>query len=188
MLHTITKNWWILLVRGICAIIFGLVASVWPGITLWALMIMFGIYVLCDAVIALFVGFSGKPDGHVWWPMILVGALGVIAGIAAMAWPGMTAMVLLVVIAAWAITHGLMEIMAAIALRKVIDDEWVLVLQGVLWILCGILMLVRPGAAALGFVLLIGIFAVAAGIMEIALAFRLRRLEYTIAAPPPQAV
>jgi uncharacterized membrane protein HdeD (DUF308 family) len=180
MLNVITRNWWILLIRGLCAVLFGLVAAAWPGITLFALILMFAVYVLADAVMSIAAGFAGTPDGRVWWPMILVGLLGLIAGVTAIAWPGMTALVLLVVIASWAITHGVIELIAAIRLRKVIDDEWVLVLQGVLWILCGVLMLARPGASALALVLLIGGFAAAAGIMEIALAFRLRRLGHAM--------
>ena len=136
--------------------------------TLWVLLLLFGVYVLVDAMMALAIGFRGKLDGRVWWEMVLVGVLGLVAGITTFAWPGLTALVLLIVIASWAILRGIIEIVAAIALRKVIADEWVLALSGLLSIAFGLLMLLHPGAGALAVVLLIGGFMTGIGIMAIA--------------------
>ena len=185
MLATIARNWWVLMLRGVCAAIFGIMAIAWPGATLWVLLLLFGVYVLVDAMMALAIGFRGKLDGRIWWEMVLVGLLGLVAGITTFAWPGLTALILLYVIAGWAILRGLMEIIAALALRKVIADEWVLALSGLLSVAFGGLMLMHPGAGALAVVLLIGGLMLGIGIMAIALALRLRKMHV---APPMKGV
>jgi uncharacterized membrane protein HdeD (DUF308 family) len=121
-------------------------------------------------------GLRGEPDGTVWWTMILFGFLAIAAGIAALAWPGLTALVLVTIIAVSAVVRGVLEIAAAFALRKEIDDEWVLGLSGLLSLAFGILLLVRPGEGALALVLLIGAYMVAIGVMAVALSLRLRKM------------
>jgi uncharacterized membrane protein HdeD (DUF308 family) len=177
MLTAVAKNWWVLLLRGICAVVFGIMAIAWPGETLQVLILLFGAYVLVDGMFALTMGFRGKLKGGIWWQMVLVGLLSLLAGIMTFAWPGLTAVALLVLVASWAIVRGFTEIVAAFALRKTIDDEWVLALSGVISIIFGALMLIHPAAGALAIVLLIGAFMLAVGFMMIALSMRLRRLH-----------
>jgi uncharacterized membrane protein HdeD (DUF308 family) len=177
MLSTILQRWWILLLRGISATVFGVLAIVWPGITLLTLVIFYGVVALIDGIAGIALGVRGGVNGRTWWEMILLGLLGVIAGAVAFLWPGLTAVVLLVVIALWAIIRGILEIIGAITLRKIIQGEWLLILSGVLSIGFGVLLLLRPAAGALAVMWLIGIYMIAFGITTIALSLRLRRLR-----------
>jgi uncharacterized membrane protein HdeD (DUF308 family) len=182
MLSKIAQKWWVLLIKGICAILFGVFAIAWPGITLWSLVILYGAFVLADGIMAIALGIAGHERGRAWWGMILVGILGIAAGVITFIWPGLTALVLLIIIASWAIVRGVFEIIGAIKLRKVIDDEWIMVLSGLFSIAFGVLLLLRPAAGALAVVLLIGAFMIAIGIMAIALSLRLRGLNEKLAA------
>jgi uncharacterized membrane protein HdeD (DUF308 family) len=177
MLSTILQRWWILLLRGISATVFGVLAVVWPGITLLTLVIFYGVVALIDGIAGIALGVRSGVNGRTWWEMILLGLLGVIAGAVAFLWPGLTAVVLLVVIALWAIIRGILEIIGAITLRKIIQGEWLLILSGVLSIGFGVLLLLRPAAGALAVMWLIGIYMIAFGITTIALSLRLRRLR-----------
>jgi uncharacterized membrane protein HdeD (DUF308 family) len=177
MLSTIMQRWWILLLRGISATVFGVLAIVWPGITLLTLVIIYGAVALIDGIAGIALGVRGGVDGRTWWGMILLGLLGVIAGAVTFVWPGLTAVVLLVIIALWAIVRGVLEIIGAITLRKIIQGEWLLILSGVLSIGFGVLLLLQPAAGALAVMWLIGIYMIAFGITTIALSLRLRRLR-----------
>jgi uncharacterized membrane protein HdeD (DUF308 family) len=170
----LTRSWSALAVRGVLAIIFGLVVFAWPGITLGVLVLFFGANALIDGVLALVAAFRGSASGGRWWGMLLQGILGIATGIITFAWPGLTALVLLYLIAAWAIVIGVFEIVAAIRLRKEIQGEWLLALRGVLAIAFGAILFANPGAGALALVWLIGGFAIAFGVLELILAFRLR--------------
>jgi len=116
---------------------------------LWLLIIVFGAYALVDGVAGIALGVSGRVNGRSWWEMILLGLLGVLAGVVAFLWPGLTAVILLIIIASWAIIRGVLEIIAAIKLRKVIDGEWLLILSGLLSVAFGVLLFLRPGVGAL---------------------------------------
>lgn len=178
----LAQRWWVLLLRGICAVAAGIMTIAWPGITLFALVTLFGIFALVDGAAGIVLGIRGEEDGTMWWTMIFLGVLSAGAGILAFAWPGMTALVLLAIIAASAIIRGVLEIVAAIRLRKDIDDEWVLGLSGLLSLAFGILLWVRPGEGALAVVLLIGAYMLALGVMAIALSLRLRRIQHKLKA------
>ncbi len=148
MLQGIARRWWVLLLNGICAILFGVVAFAWPGLTVLVLVFLFGFYCISDGITAIAASFAVRHQtGRFWWQMFLVGALSVIAGITALFWPGETAVVILLIIGIWAIAHGVMEIIAAIELRKAINNEWLLALAGVVSLLFGIALISRPGAA-----------------------------------------
>lgn len=174
MLHALARNWWLLLLRGIAGIVFGVLAFVWPGLTLLTLIILYGAYALTGGVLAIAAAIMG-PGGTAprWW-LAIMGLCGIVAGILAFAWPGVTTLVLLLFIAGWAIATGVMEIIGAIKLRKEIDNEWMLILSGALSVLFGIAITVMPGAGALALVWLIGAYAIVAGILYVALAFKLR--------------
>jgi uncharacterized membrane protein HdeD (DUF308 family) len=176
MLDTLTRYWWVLAVRGALAVLFGLLAMIWPGITVLALVLLFGAYALVDGVMALYTALfhRGGPGRRGGW-LVLEGVAGVLAAIGAAVWPGITALVLLYLIATWALVTGVAEILAAIRLRREIEGEWLLVLSGGLSMLFGLLAIIFPGAGALAVVWLISAYAIAFGVVMMILAFRLRR-------------
>jgi uncharacterized membrane protein HdeD (DUF308 family) len=168
------RNWGWILVRGIAAVIFGVLALVLPGITLAALVLLWGAYALADGIIALTAAFRIRDRGKPFWALVVVGILGIAAGIVTFLWPGMTAIALLAFIAAWSLVMGIFQIIAAVRLRKAIEREWLLGLSGLLSIIFGALMLISPGAGALAVVWVIGAYAIVFGVLLIALSFKLR--------------
>src|ERR1700738_4736117 len=106
---TLARNWWALALRGIIAVIFGLVALLMPGLTLFALIIVYGAYALVDGVFTIVAAVRAAGEHERWWVLLLEGLLGIAAGIIAFVWPGLTALVLLYIIAAWAIVTGVLE-------------------------------------------------------------------------------
>ena len=175
-LRELAENWWLLLLRGIAAIAFGLLAFLWPDLTLLTLVFMWGIYAIADGILALWAAISSK-GGEIaprWW-LAVVGIAGILAGALAFVWPGMTALILLMFIASWAIVIGVLQIWGAIRLRKEIEGEWLLGLSGVLSVAFGVIMFAQPGAGALAVVWLIGWFAILAGCVYIGLAFQLKK-------------
>ena len=170
----ITLSWSALALRGVLAIIFGLLVFAWPGISLWVLVLFFGANALIDGVLAIVAAVRGSASGARWWGMLLQGILGIATGIITFLWPGLTTLVLLYFIAAWAIVIGVFEIVAAIRLRKEIQGEWLLALRGALAIVFGVILFANPGAGALALVWLIGAFSIALGVVNLILAFRLR--------------
>lgn len=176
MLETLTRHWWVLAVRGGAAVLFGLVALIWPGITVLALVLLFGAYALVDGVLALYAALAGRPEaeGRRGW-LVLEGVAGVLAAIGAAVWPGITALVLLYLIAAWALVTGVAEIVAAIRLRREIQGEWLMALSGVLSVVFGLLAFFFPAAGALAVVWLIATYAIVFGVVLLVLAFRLQR-------------
>jgi uncharacterized membrane protein HdeD (DUF308 family) len=180
MLHSLAKHWWLTLLRGICAIVFGILAFVWPGVTLFTLVILYGAFALADGVLAIAAAIMGGAPAPRWW-LAVVGLAGIGAGVLTFAWPGVTALVLLVFIAVWAIAIGVMQIYGAIKLRREIDNEWLLIAGGILSVLFGLVMLGWPGAGALALIFVIGAYAIAEGILLVGLALRLRKHSHAAA-------
>ena len=180
MLHTLARNWWALALRGLVAVLFGLLTFVLPGITLVTLVLLFGAYALVDGIFNLIAFF--RVASH-QWALLIEGVIGIIAGIVTFALPSITAIVLLYVIAFWAIFTGVFEIIAGIRLRKAITNEWLLLVTGVLSLLFGVLILFAPGAGALAIVLWIGAYALVFGVFLLALAFRLRGHRHLMVQP-----
>jgi uncharacterized membrane protein HdeD (DUF308 family) len=179
LLRTMADNWWLVLLRGIAAIAFGILAFAWPVITLLTLTLLWGAYAVVDGLCALWGAVAG-PRGHMgarFW-LIIVGLAGVVAGLLAFAWPGVTALVLLFFIAIWAIVIGVMQIWGAIQLRKEMEGEWLLILSGLVSVAFGILLLARPGLGALAVVWMIGWFAILEGCLLVALSLRLRKHKH----------
>jgi uncharacterized membrane protein HdeD (DUF308 family) len=172
--RALAKNWWLILLRGICAVIFGVLTFAWPGVTLAVLVLFYGAFAFVDGLLALIAAVMGGQPAPRWW-LAIVGVLGIAVGIVTLMMPGMTALVLLYFIAFWAIMIGAMQVTGAIRLRKEIDNEWMLIASGILSVVFGIILLVAPGAGALGLLFVIGVYAVIHGIMLITLAMRLRR-------------
>ncbi|WP_134733330.1 HdeD family acid-resistance protein [Amycolatopsis nivea] len=169
------RAWPLVLTRGILGVLFGVLALVWPGITVLALAFLFGIYVLIDAVGAIMQAFR-PGDGTHRIAYALLGVLGLVAGIMTLVWPGVTVLVLATLVGAWAVVTGIMEIVAAIRLRKQITGEAFLIVAGALSVIAGVLVLFHPIAGAFGVALLIGIYAVIYGVTLVVLSFRLRSL------------
>jgi uncharacterized membrane protein HdeD (DUF308 family) len=172
--RALAENWWAFVVRGVVGIIFGVLTFVWPGLTVAALIILFGAYALVEGivnVVSAIRGVGAKPG----WLLAIEGLVSIAAGVVTFAWPGLTALVLAYVIAGWAIVTGALEIAAAIRLRQRIKGEWALVVGGILSILFGLLMAAAPAAGALALVLWIGAYAVVFGALLVAVGLRLRR-------------
>jgi uncharacterized membrane protein HdeD (DUF308 family) len=172
------RNWGWIVLRGTVAVLFGGLALARPGITLAALVFMWGVYAIADGVLAMVAAWQIRDHGRPLWSLFVVGALGVAAGVVNYRWPGLTALVLLMVIASWAIGVGVLQIVAAIRLRKEIEGEWALGLSGVLSVAFGILAALHPGAGALAVLWMIGGYAMGFGVLLIVLGFRLRALGH----------
>lgn len=177
MLEKVSRNWWLYAVRGVVAIIFGVVAFTRPEQALQALVLVFGAYALVDGIFAMFAGIASYRYFERWWAVLLEGVTGVVIGLLTFFWPNITALVLLYFIAAWALITGIFEIVAAIQLRRAITGEWMLILGGLISILFGVLLFVSPVAGAVSVIWMIGIYAVVFGISEIFFAFHLHSLR-----------
>lgn len=173
LLHALAKNWWLLLLRGIAAIVFGVLTFVWPGITLLTLVLFYGAFALVDGVLAIAAAIMGGQPAPRWW-LAIVGLLGIGAGIVTFAWPVVTTLLLLFFIAGWAIAMGIFEIVGAIRLRKEIDNEWWLIASGAMSVIFGLILIFAPGTGALALIYVIGVFAILHGVALVALALRLR--------------
>jgi len=172
----LTRHWWVLALRGLAGVIFGVLTFLWPGMTLFVLVVLFGAYALVNGISSFMLA-AKAPKGYPnFGSLILAGIFGVLAGLITLFWPGITAFSLLIVIAAWAIVNGIMEIYYAIKLRKEIKGEWLLALAGILSVIFGVLLLLNPFVGALVLVLWIGSFAVVFGILLMILAFKMKRL------------
>ena len=175
MVTLLTRSWWAIALRGLAAILFGVLALVWPGLTLEALILLFGAYALVDGVLSAAGAILNSKHDRTWPWFLLAGLAAVVAGILAFAYPGLTAIILVYFIAARALVVGIIEVVAAVALRREISDERFLILKGIVSVLFGAALLVAPGAGALALVLVIGIYAIFVGLLLLLAAFRLRR-------------
>ena len=165
------RNWWGLLLRGILAILFGVMAFVMPGLTLLTLALVYGAYALLDGIVSIWFGASSRA-----WGLVVFGLLGIGIGLYTLYVPWGTAIALLYMIGAWAVLRGVFEVVTAIQLRKEIDNEWSLALSGIMSIVLGFFFLARPGAGALALIWLIGALAIFCGVLLIKLALRVHKL------------
>ncbi len=183
MLELLSRNWWTLVLRGVAAIVFGLLAWFYPGVTLAVLVLFFGVYVLIDGLIALYAAFSKRVPEDSRWLVGLLGALGVLIGVLTLWRPGAAAVALLLYIAAWSLVMGVLQIVAAIRLRKEIEGEFWLGLAGALSIALAVLILVSPAAGALSLAWIIAGYAVLYGIALLMLGFKVKKVHKAVAAP-----
>ncbi len=171
---SLSRNWWLVALRGVLAILFGVLAFVWPAVTWLTLIIIFGVYAIVDGIVAIVTGLTRTEDSRRWWAFLLEGLLNIGAGIVALVSPGLTTLVLIYVIASWAIVTGVLEIAAAVRLRDEIDNEWVMGLGGFVSIVLGVLLLLQPAAGGLAIIWIIAGYALIFGILLVALGVRLR--------------
>jgi uncharacterized membrane protein HdeD (DUF308 family) len=180
----LARAWWLILLRGIFAVLFGVLAFAWPGITLASLVLLFGAYAFVDGVFAL-IGAVRGGGREPWWLLVLEGLVGIGIGALTIFAPGVTALALLFYIAIWAIATGVLEIAAAVAVRKEIEGEWLLILSGLASVAFGALLIARPGAGALAVLWLIGAYALAFGVLLVLASFKVRRLGAAVVAHRP---
>lgn len=171
----LAKYWWAIALRGAAGILFGILAFAMPVLTLAVLVLMFGAYALVDGILNVVAAVSGRSGARPWWALLLAGLVGIGAGLVTFLMPGLTALALAYVIGFWAIAIGVLEIIAAIRLRKVITNEWWLGLSGALAVVFGAVLILAPGPGALAMVLWIGAYAFVYGVFLLLLGFRLRR-------------
>jgi uncharacterized membrane protein HdeD (DUF308 family) len=178
MLNLMTQNWWAIALRGLVAVLFGIAAFMWPGITLWVLVALFGAYALFNGIFTVIEAFSRDVGREHWWALLFEGVVGSAIGVVTLIiGPWLTAMGLLYLIAFWAIMTGVFEIITAIRLRHEIRGEWLISLIAILSMAFGLLLVAFPVTGALSVILVIGAFALATGALMIALAFKLRSLR-----------
>ena len=174
MAMSLAHRWWILAIRGAAAVAFGILTFVAPASSIYALVILFGAYAIVDGAFNLSLALRGVGMGRRWGSLIFQGVVSILAGAASLIWPRMSALILLMVIGAWAIVTGVSALFAALRLREQIRGEWLLALSGMLTTAFGVLLFLYPGAGALAVVIWIGAYAVVYGGLLVALAFRLR--------------
>lgn len=172
--HALARNWWMFLIRGLVAILFGVIAFLWPGATLLAIGILFGAYALVDGIFAIVATVRAVGAHQRWWPFLLEGIVGILIAAVTFYDIRITLLALYFTIAAWAFLTGIFEIVAAIQLRKQIKNEIWLIIGGIASIAFGVLMVVYPLAGVLAIIWLIAAYAIVFGLIMIAFAFRLR--------------
>jgi uncharacterized membrane protein HdeD (DUF308 family) len=182
--QAVSQNWWMLALRGVLAIIFGLVALFAPGIALLAFITVFAAYTIIDGIVAVVVAIRERGHLSRWGWILAEGILSLIAGILAFAYPGITALVLLFIVAAWAIVTGIMEIVAAITLRDYLTQEWALIVAGALSIVFGIVLFLFPGTGLLSILWLVGIYSICFGVLFLIRAFQQRTWTSSPTAQP----
>lgn len=177
MLGLVTRDWWVFAIRGIAALVFGILAFIWPAATLAVLVFLFGAYVLVDGIALLVALVRGEALArrHAW-AVAIMGVVGILAGIATFVWPGLTALSLLYLVAVWAITMGAFQVIAAVALRRELDGEFWMALGGVVSIVFGAFLVASPGEGLLSLVWLVGLWSVVFGVSNLGLAYKLHQL------------
>ena len=178
-LRTMSEHWWVVLLRGVLAILFGILAFAWPGLTVLILVTLVGVYALFDGVFAIVAGVKGK-----WTSLVILGILGIAAGLVALLRPGVTALSLVWILAVWLIVAGAMQISAAVRLRKEVQGEWLWILSGVLMIALGAVFFLNPGAGVLSITWLIGSLAIVWGALLVMLSFKLKGLKGRLTPQP----
>jgi uncharacterized membrane protein HdeD (DUF308 family) len=179
------RTWWLLVLRGAFALLFGILAFVWPGITLASLVLLFGAYAFVNGILAVVMAVRAPKGRPGVAGTLILGLLSIAVGVLTVFAPGLTALSLVVLIGAWAIVTGAFEIAAGIKLRRIMSGSWALVLSGALSIVFGVLVLLMPAAGALSLVWLIGAYAIVFGILLLTAAIRLKRGELVILEMPP---
>src|SRR5436305_11756358 len=176
LIETLKRHWWVPVLRGIAAIIFGVIAFIYPGLTVAVLVLLFGAWVLVDGIFRVIGAIGHRGSDKEWGFDLIIGIVGIIIGLLTFHAPGITALALVIYIAAWALMIGATEIGVAIKLRREIKGEWFLILMGLASIIFAILLLWNPLAGAAALIWVIAWYAVIVGVLAIFFGFRLRSL------------
>jgi uncharacterized membrane protein HdeD (DUF308 family) len=187
MVQFLSRNWWLIALRGVLAIFFGVLAFAWPAITWLTLVFIFGVYAIVDGLVAVFTGLSRIKTSR-WGVFVVEGVLTIAAGAVALIWPGLTTVVLIYMLAGWAVITGILEIAAAVRLRDEISNEWVLGLGGFVSMVLGILLFLQPAAGSLAIIWIIAGYALIFGVLLVILGFRLRSWRGSNPRPPIPSV
>lgn len=174
--------WWMLLIRGILLVLFGVLAASWPGLVLYTLIIFFALFALLHGIMGVIGSIMNRAGNDDWWLVLLEGVVSIIIGIMTFAWPGLTGLVLAFFIAVWAIVIGILKIYGAIKLRKAITGEWLLIISGIISVVFGIFVFARPLTGAIAIAWMIGIYAIVIGALSMLLSFRVRSWQKRAAA------
>jgi len=181
MLGLVARDWWVFAIRGIAALVFGILAFIWPETTLTVLVYLFGAYVLVDGASLLVALVRGDAVARRHgWAVAIMGVLGIVVGVVTFVAPGVTALSLLYLVAFWAIATGTFQVIAAIQLRKELDNEFWMALGGVASIVFGVLLVAFPGEGLISLVWLVGIWAVVFGVSSLGLAYRLHKIDASL--------
>lgn len=174
--RALAKDWWVLLLRGLFAIAFGVLALAWPGLTLATLVLLYGVFTLVDGLTGAWAAWRSRRSNDRWWALLLWAAVSIAVGVLAIARPDIAALALVLVVAAWAVATGLAQLLMAMRLRHDIEGEWLLAACGLASVLAGLALATWPGAGALSLLWLIGSLAIAQGVLLAMLSVRLHRL------------
>ena len=177
MLRRMLDSWWTVVLRGVLALLIGVATLIWPDLTLAVLIILFGVYALIDGLLSWVELLARRPNPRPRWVRFLSGLLGVVAGLIALFWPGITSLALLWLIATWAILRGILEITVAVTLRRHLQNTWLLILAGVLSVILGVIYFIFPGAGILSLVWMLGAYLILVGIVLLARGFTLRSVR-----------
>lgn len=175
MTSMLSRKWWALSVRGVIYVAFGLTALLWPDLTFAVFVFLFGVFALLDGAVSVFAAIGRGRAGTQWGSLLLEGLIGVATGIVVLVWPGMSGLILLYVVGAWAVLTGVLEISAAIRLRREIEGEWILVVNGLLSIGLGALIYLWPAGGVMAIVWMLGLYAIVFGALLLLLSLVLRR-------------
>ena len=175
ILESISKYWWMILLRGLLAIGFGLIAVTWPDLTLFWFIYLFGFYAIADGVVEIWSGITNRTRHDRWWSEILIGLAGIVAGILVIAWPDVTAVAAMYFLAAWMVVTGVIGIVYALRVRQEISNEWLIIITGVISVMLGIYFFAFPGDGALSLIWVIGIYAIIVGVLLVIFSFRARK-------------
>jgi len=177
MLELVARNWWVYIIRGLLALIFGLYAWFMPGMAMMVLLMFFGIFVLMEGIFSIIGAIAGRKYSEVWWLILLEGIAGVALGLLTLIRPEFVASVIVIFIALWAIWGGLFRIIAAVRLRKELDGEWLLIFGGVVSILFGLMLFKHTGAGIVAISWLIAFFASMFGMLLISFGIKARKFQ-----------
>ncbi len=180
----LSKSWWLLLVQGVLAIIFGIIALSWPGITLFSFILVFGAYALVDGVSRVFDSLWHRDNYKHWWLVLLWGLISIAGGVLVFSWPGLSAVLLLLIIGARALAGGILQTINAVRFRKAVNGAWLMMLAGIASIVFGVIVFAWPGATALAIIWVIGIHAIIFGVIEVVRSFMVKGMGQSLEPQP----
>ena len=183
MLNMLTRNWWAYAIQGLAALAFGILTLIWPHISLRVMIALFGAFAVVNGIMLVAGSFDAAKQRLHWGSLLAAGILSVIVGLVAWFWPGLTALAVLYLVVAWAIVTGILYVVGSVELHDFVPHAWLMTLAGVLSLALGVVLAVDPRDGILSLVLVVGLYAIIAGIAELAFAFRLRTLRHDESAP-----